>query len=114
MWFKLKNNIRKIDKNEVRSYALKRISDVFSVPFDSLKYDDKFGVDLNCTYVSDLKFNEIDMIYHDLRDVATREILEEIEDGLVVINTVGEYCEYMVRCSDVNAEEVAYVLGIPD
>lgn len=71
----------------------------------------KFGEDLFASFVSDFRYNELDQVLHDLRDVADREICKELDAGTVLIQTVGDYCEHMVRCYKTKPKDVAMLLG---
>lgn len=42
--------------------------------------------------ISDFKRNEFDLLLDDIRDVANREIAAELDKGVLVIDTVGDYC----------------------
>jgi hypothetical protein len=92
--------------------ALRRLALIFHVPFDSLKADLKFGVDLKASFISDFRRNELDMVSDDIHDVASKLIAKEIRSGHLNIRTVGEYCDYMVRCSKSNLKEVEYLLQV--
>jgi hypothetical protein len=96
----------------VRRFAIRRLANVFHLPETALSYEARFGRDLKATSVSDFKANEFDMIDNDIKDVADRGLLKQMSQGTLVIRTVGDYCDHMVRCSSVNPREVARVLGL--
>ena len=114
MWFKVKKPATTIPSEEdVRRYSLRRLAEVFGVPEASLSLDARFGHELKADPPSDFKWNQFDIIDGDIRDVADKRILKEMAQGKLVIQTVGDYCEHMVRCSGINPEEVARVLRLP-
>lgn len=97
----------------VRRYALQRLAEVFRVPESSLSNEARFGHELKAAPASDFKSNEFDVIDDDIKDVADRRLLKEMSQGVLVICTVGEYCDHMVRCSSLKPKEVARVLRLP-
>jgi hypothetical protein len=97
----------------VRQYALRRLATVFRVPESSLTSDMRFGHELKAAPASDFKANEFDLIDDDIKSVADRQILKEMSRGDLVIQTVGDYCIHMVRCSSLKPRDVASVLRIP-
>lgn len=99
-------------EEELRQYARQRVARVFNLDPLSLPLDFVFGEDLRPTFVSHFKRNELDKIGDDIEDVADRRILKELEAGSVVIRTVGDYCEHMVRCYRTRPKDVLHVLGI--
>ncbi len=114
MWFKVKKTVTTIPSEEdVRRYSLRHLAEVFGVPEASLPLDARFGYELKADPPSDFKWNQFDIIDGDIRDVADKRILKEMAQGKLVIQTVGDYCEHMVRCSVINHEEVARVLRLP-
>ena len=62
--------------------------------------------------VSDFKCNEFDIIDHDIHDVADRKVSKEMSDGFLVIRTVEDYCNHMIRCYETKPHDVKRVLGI--
>jgi hypothetical protein len=97
-------------ERNVRECALRRIAKVFNVSIESLTDEAAFGEDLRASFVSRIKSNEFDLILSDIRDCADRHTLEELESGTLVIRTVGDYCDHMVRCLAVKPDDVAVVL----
>jgi hypothetical protein len=114
MWISNKNRQRLVEYPEhvVRQYALRRLADVFQVTEASLSYDDRFGEKLKAAPASDFRPNEFDALDDDIKWVADRRLLREMARGDLVIHTVGDYCDHMVRCSHINAARVAEVLNL--
>jgi hypothetical protein len=103
----------KVPEQTLRECAFARIAAIFSVQAEQLRDDTKFGEDLKSTFVSDFRYNELDQVLHDIRDVADRKIIKELNKGLLTICTVGEYCDHMVRCYETMPDEVSRILSIP-
>jgi hypothetical protein len=97
----------------VRQYALRRLAEVFCVPESELPNEARFGYELRAVPASCFKLNEFDLIDSDIKDVADRRLLKEMSRGELVIRTVGEYCEHMVKCYLIKPKEVAQVLRLP-
>jgi hypothetical protein len=97
----------------IREYALLRVARVFDIAPSKLACDSVFGIDLKASFVSDFKENEFDQLDYDVRDVADRSILKELSSGELVIRTVGDYCEHMVRCYQTKPEDVTRILQMP-
>lgn len=114
MWFKMKKSTPVVYPEEViRRHALRRVAEVFGIAEESLSSDARFGQELKASHVSDFKANEFDAIDNDIKDVADKRLLKEMAQGVLVIQSVGDYCEHMVRCSAINPEEVARILRLP-
>ncbi len=96
----------------VRSAALQRIGEVFGVSASSLSQDARFGVDLNASFNSDFRRNELDIISDDIHDVADKRSARDLASGRLVIHTVGDYCDFMERCSTTNPREVRHLLKL--
>jgi hypothetical protein len=96
----------------IRQHALQRLAAVFRVPESSLSNEARFGHELKAAPASDFQSNEFDVIDDDIKDVADRQDLKEMSQGLLVIRTVGDYCDHMVRCSWRKPKEVARVLRL--
>lgn len=96
----------------VRRRALRHLAEVFDVPEWTLSLGARFGQELTASPVSDFKANQFDIVDRDIKDVADRQLLKEMAQGKLVIQTVGDYCEHMVRCSSTNPEEVVRVLRL--
>lgn len=114
MWFKVKKPATAVPSEEVvRRHALRHLAEVFGVPEASLSLDARFGQELKANPASDFKANQFDIVDGDIKDVADKQLLKEMAQGKLVIQTVGDYCEHMVRCSSINPEEVVRVLRLP-
>lgn len=97
----------------VRAYALRRLADVFQVTEGSLSDIDRFGEELKAAPASDFRFNGFDTLDDDIKWVADRRLLQQMASGDLVIHTVRDYCDHMVRCSHLNTARVAEVLALP-
>ncbi|MBR0566158.1 hypothetical protein J5J83_08520 [Azoarcus sp. L1K30] len=97
----------------VRQHALQRLAEVFRFPESSLSNEARFGHELKAAPASDFKSNEFDIIDDDIKDVADSLLLKKMLQGVLVIRTVGEYCDHMVKCSSLKPKEVARVLRLP-
>lgn len=114
MWFKVKKPTMAAPSEEVvRRYSLRHLAEVFGVSEESLSLEARFGQELKANPASDFKANQFDIIDNDIRDVADKRLLKEMAQGKLVIQTVGDYCEHMVRCSNIDPEEVVRVLRLP-
>ncbi|MBF0147451.1 MAG: hypothetical protein HQL84_12975 [Magnetococcales bacterium] len=112
--FKIKRQVTIVHpKDVVRLFALHKLAEVFRVPGSSLSNEARFGHELKAAPASDFKLNEFDLIDNDIKDVADKRLLKEMSQGRLVIRTVGEYCDHMVRCSSLKPKEVARVLLLP-
>ncbi|MEC5207861.1 hypothetical protein QF022_002817 [Vogesella perlucida] len=96
----------------VRQHSLRHLAEVFGVPETSLSLAVRFD-ELAADPVSDFKRNQFDIVDDDIRDVADKRLLKEMAQGKLVIQTVGDYCDHMVRCSRIHPEEVSFVLRLP-
>jgi len=96
----------------IRKRALARLAKIFAIPVGLLKKSSKFGEDLEASGVSDFRYNEFDRVDHDIHDVADKNILAELSNGHLVIRTVTDYCDHMVRCYESKPNEVTKILGI--
>lgn len=76
----------------------------------TLTLNAEFGQELEASFVSAWKANEFDRLDDDIHDVADRQILKELGSGALVIRTVGDYCEHMVRCYQTKPQDVIHVL----
>ena len=90
--------------------SLMRISRIFHIPIAEIHRELRFGVDLKPGFVSDFRDNELDIINYDLHDAATKGIRADLIAGRIVIKTVGDYCEFMLRCSEFNQKRVESIL----
>lgn len=113
MWFKVKRSVMEVPSEDiVRRHSLRHLAEVFGVPEALLSLDARFGQELKATAASEFKFNQFDIVDGDIRDVADKRVLKEMAQGRLVIQTVGDYCDHMVRCSRINPEEVVRVLRL--
>ena len=94
----------------IRGGARNRIAQVFRLAPETLSLDAEFGKDLKASFVSEFKNNEFDRLSDDIGDVADRVVRKQIESGKLVIRTVADYCDHMVRCHQRNPEEVRRLL----
>ena len=114
MWFKMKKSAPVVyPEGVIRRHALRRVAEVFGIGEASLSSDARFGQELKASHVSDFKANEFDAIDNDIKDVADKRLLKEMAQGVLVIQSVGDYCDHMVRCSAIKPEEVARILRLP-
>jgi hypothetical protein len=112
--FKVKRpRLINLSEDIVRRYSLRRLSEVFGVPEESLSLDARFGQELLSGPVHFLKRNQSDIIYDDMLDVMDRKMYKEFLQGKVVILTARDYCDHMVRCSRVKPTAVVDVLRMP-
>ena len=96
----------------IRERAFSRIAQIFHIPVDRLRYDFKFGEELDVTFMSDFRDNEHDQVLHDIEDVSDRKITKEFLKGTLTIQTVDDYCNHMVRCYKTMPEEVSRILKL--
>lgn len=92
--------------------SIDRVSKIFSIPKDELTLSDRFGIDLKPSFVSDFRDNELDVISNDIHDVADKSSASDLAAGMIVIETVRDYCEFMVRCGRSNPKEVMHLLKL--
>lgn len=97
---------------DIRDRAILRLAEIFHMPTSDMQSELRFGIDLRASFVSDFRRNELDIVSDDIHDVADRSIAKEFESGQLVIKTVGDYCDHMVRCSKVNPKDVNHLLGV--
>jgi len=113
MWLKVKKPAPVVHSEEaIRRHSLRHLAEVFGVPETSLTPDARFGKELRANPASDFKANQFDIIDGDIKDVADKRLLKEMVQGTLVIQTVGDYCEHMVRCNSINPAEVSRVLRL--
>ena len=98
-------------EQKIRAASRARITRLFGCREGSLRDRDRFDSDLKPSFKSDFRYNEIDQILHDIRDVADKSNLRELNSGRIEIRTVGDYCDHMVRCYATVPEEVEAVIG---
>lgn len=95
---------------DIEFLALQRIAAIFNVPAENLRPEWVFGGQLKSSFQSDFIRNEFDVISDDIHDVADKATLRLMDSGQLVISTVGEYCDFMVKLSHENAQGVKHVL----
>lgn len=98
-------------ETEIREAAVLRLRRIFSSQSASVRLDAVFGIDLNPTFKSDFRHNELDDVDFDIRDVANRDVKKELASGVTTITTVRDYCDHMVRCYGLAPDEVRRVLA---
>jgi len=115
MWFGKKDRKGLVAYPEqlVRQHALRRLADVFQVTEASLSGTDRFGEELTAAPPTYFRFNEFDTLDEDIKWVADKRLLREMETGNLVIRNVEDYCDHMVNCSRFNNERVAEILKLP-
>jgi len=96
----------------LREHAKQRIARLFKMQVDSLAMGAVFGKDLKASFVSDFKANEFDQLDNDIKDVSDRRLLKELSSGMLVIHTVSDYCDHMVRCYYIKPKDVARILQL--
>lgn len=96
----------------IRDAAKRRVADIFRLDPAALSDSAEFGTTLRASFVSDFRRNEFDILLDDVRDVADEVVLREIESEALVIRTVADYCDHMVRCFVSRPAEVRRVLGL--
>lgn len=99
-----------MNSEQIAELARLRLSRVFGVPAEEVKESARFDSELKATFVSEFRRNEYDRVDDDIRDVADLALLKELESGVLTIQTVGDYCEHMIRCYGRNPKEVERVL----
>lgn len=99
-------------EKKIRKRALFRLAGIFHLPAAELTEKHRFGVDLKPSFVSDFRRNELDRINDDIHDVANGDTIKEFKSGNLVVQTVGDYCDHMVRCSKFKLKDVKILLEI--
>ena len=103
---------KEFSEEEVRQAALRRVASVFNLSIAALTPELRFGNDLKASFVSDFKYNELDTLLHDVHDVADRQTLAAFGSGALVIRTIADYCEHMVRSYRTKPDDVIYLLRL--
>lgn len=104
--------MRPLDDKEIRMLALSRLAKIFSIEgINQLDENAKFGSDLQSSFISDFRDNELDEILEDVRFVADKEALASINEGVLVIDTVHKYCDHMIASAQSNRKRVMQVLS---
>ncbi len=101
-----------IVQQRLKDRSLDRIAQVFSVDKADLRLDHVFGEDLKPSFVSDFRRNELDILNDDVLDVSDRSTLKDIRSGKLVLKSVGDYCDHIIKCYETNKEEVCSLLGV--
>ncbi|WP_143694613.1 hypothetical protein [Variovorax sp. JS1663] len=99
-------------KQSARTPERARVASVFGLKIEQIHSGMHFEHDFSAAPVFDWKRNEFNQLSDDFRDVTDRKIERELNNGLLVVHTVGDYCNHMVRCYRANAKEVNYVHGL--
>jgi RHS repeat-associated protein len=103
MWFKAKKAPPALPSEQLaRQHALQLLTEVLEVAAESLPHDARFGEELKAQTVSSFKRPAFNIICDDVTDVADKPIRKEIGQGKLVIKSVGDYCDHMVRCSRIS------------
>lgn len=100
--------------NAIRERALLRVAGVFRISVETLRPEHIFGVDLKPSFVSDFRRNELDQIDDDIHDVADRAVAKQFESGQLVIRTVRDYCDHLIRCSQTKPKEVERIFELDE
>lgn len=98
-------------KLDIEQHAIRRIASVFSISPDKIDRNWRFGHELQSSFSSDFRRNELDRINDDIHDVADRKTLRDFADGSISISTVGDYCDLMLRRSKEKTQKVLDVLN---
>lgn len=106
------NSMADITNCLIISRATERIAEIFHLEVKSVKMEMVFDRDFSGSKPSDFKWNEFDRVFHDIRDVASKKVLHEINSGVLTIRTVDDYCNHMIRCYQENAVEVVRLLKL--
>jgi len=98
----------------LRNKILSHIASVLKVPSESLNDEMRFGIDIKPSFVSDFKYNELDILIEDMRDACSGKILTEWNRGEINTETVGEYIEHIIRCYNENPKLVTKLIFAND
>jgi hypothetical protein len=97
-------------KKYINLLAMTRLSSIFKIPLSCLDPSLKFGVDLNASFNSDFKRNELDIILEDILDVMDSKLYKNFKSKKIIIETVNDYCTHMNECYNHNPTLVESVL----
>jgi hypothetical protein len=86
----------------IKAKALRRVAYLFKRPLSVLRLDDRFGIELDASFVSDFRRNEMDRILFDVEDIA--EILDD-ESVFSHIVTVNDFCNLVDRLYKANPNQ---------
>lgn len=100
-------------ENQLRNRILLHLSQVLEIPINEIASDMKFGVDIKSNFQSDFKYNALDILIEDARDVCSGKIAKEWNRGEIIIDTISDYIEHMIRCNRENPRLVDMVIGGP-
>ena len=96
--------------DELGLAAKERIAHLFHVNLEAITNDLEIGEGiLSPSYESYWRPNQIDLLDDDIHDVADRETLSKLGES-ITIRTVGDYCDYMVKCYRTNPKKVEDVI----
>jgi hypothetical protein len=95
---------------DIEQRAIRRIASIFSISPDKIERNWRFGYELRSCFSSDFRRNELDRINDDIHDVADRKMLRDFTDGSIIVSTVGDYCDLMLRRSKEKTQKVLDVL----
>ena len=94
----------------IREKSLTRLADIFKVKKEKISDDINLS-NFKPSFKSFFKRNEFDIVYDDIRDAASNKILKKLESGEIVINTVGDYINYMIMCYEDCPKMVESIFG---
>lgn len=104
--------MKRFSADDLRKASRARVARLFHRDIDSIDVKLEFGEELKSTFDSDFHANEYEQLHRDIRDVSNKDTLHEIESGRLLIRTVGDYCEHMVRCYEMKPQDVIRVLSL--
>jgi hypothetical protein len=91
----------------IRDKVLRRISFLYKTP---VSLDDKFCVDLKSSFISDFRWNEMDLMLFDIEDIV--EILKLDEDkSFSGVQTVSDFCELVNRLNEEDPRQCEMLLA---
>lgn len=111
MMLLVQKDLRIAAVNDVlRQNILLYLSKVLNTPVELLKDEMILGVDIKPSFVSDFKYNELDALIEDLRDIGSGAIAKEWKRGDVKIESVGDCVKYISRCYDAKPKLVSNLI----
>jgi len=100
-------------EEDISNASIKKVAELFNLPYKDILPNYEFGKDLLCDRErSDFKENEFDLMLFDIRYVADRKTTKELNSEKLVIRTVNDYCEHMIRSYETNPKRVVDTLGL--
>ncbi|TJZ64139.1 hypothetical protein [Chitiniphilus eburneus] len=99
--------------DEIRAAVYLRIAELFHVDQSLIEDGWVFGRDLIPSFVSDFKYNELDILHDDFLYAANKNIRKRINRGEFLICSVGGFWRYMVECYKESPGRVHDVLNLP-